>query len=133
LRRRVTGAGLIGLVILLSGCAEVFGPDRLDLSIARVDPEDAAERAVIGAALGSALGTGIGATAAINPGVGWAVGAKVGATAGAIIGAATAQPIPDYAPIPPEAAAAIPGFYDTWPPGYRPLPPAAQAPPPRPG
>jgi len=133
MRRIVVRAGMIGLVMALAGCAEVFGPDRVDLSISRVDPEEAAERAVVGAALGSALGTGLGATFAINPAIGAVVGAEAGAGLGAIAGAITAQPLPSYAPITVPAVAVIPGFYDTWPPGYRPPPLATQVPPPRPG
>ena len=133
MRRMVVQAGLIGLVTALAGCAEVFGPDRLDVSLARVDAEDMAERAVVGAALGTALGTGLGAVFAINPAIGAVVGAEAGAALGAAVGVATAQPLPSYAPITLPSAAVIPGFYDTWPPGYRPPPIGSQTPPPEPG
>src|SRR5216683_214529 len=122
---------LIGLAAALSGCVEVSGP--LPFELARVDPEEAAERVIIGAALGTALGTGIGASFAINPAIGAVVGAESGAAIGAAIGVVTAQPLPDYAPIAIPTAAIIPGIYDTWPPGSHPPPIAAQTPPPRPG
>ena len=123
----------IGLAAALCGCVEVYGPAPLDLGLARVDPVDAAERAVYGAALGAALGTGLGASFSINPAIGAVIGAESGATIGAAIGAMTAQPLPDYAPIAIPTAAIIPRFYDTWPPGYHPPPIASQTPPPRPG
>jgi hypothetical protein len=131
MRRLVVRGVLIGLAAVLSGCVETYGPAPIEL--ARVDPQDAAERAVIGAVLGTALGTGLGAVFAINPGIGAVIGAESGAAIGAAVGVMTAQPLPDYAPIPIERAALIPGFYDTWPPGYRPPPIATQTPPPRPG
>jgi len=119
---------LIGVAAALSGCVEVYGP--APLAVARVDPVEAGERAIVGAALGTALGTGIGATFALNPAIGSIVGAESGATIGAVIGAATAQPLPDYAPIEIPTVAVIPAFYDTWPPGYHPPPIASQTPPP---
>jgi hypothetical protein len=121
---------LIGLAAALSGCVDAYGPTPLDLGLARVDPVEAGERAIVGAALGTALGTGIGATFAIDPAIGAVIGAESGAAIGAAIGAVTAQPLPDYAPIPIPTAAIIPGFYDTWPPGYHPPPIASQTPPP---
>ncbi len=124
---------LIGSAVALSGCVEVNGPAPLDIAVSRVDPVDAGERAIVGAALGTALGTGIGASFAINPAIGAVVGAESGAAIGAAIGVATAQPLPDYAPIAIPTAAVIPGFYDTWPPGYHPPPIASQTPPPHPG
>ena len=131
MRLLVVGGVLIGLAAVLSGCVEANGP--APIGLARVDPQEAAERAVIGAALGTALGTGLGAVFAINPGIGAVVGAESGAAIGAAVGVMTAQPLPDCAPIPVERAALIPGFYDTWPPGFRPPPVATQTPPPRPG
>lgn len=131
MRRLVVRGVLIGLAAVLSGCVEAYGP--APFAVARVDPQDAAERALIGSVLGAALGTGIGATVAISPAVGAVIGVQSGAVIGAVIGAATAQPLPEYAPIPIERAALIPSFYDTWPPGYRPPPVASQTPPPRPG
>jgi hypothetical protein len=124
---------LIGLAAGLSGCVEVYGPAPFDLALSRVDPVDAAERALVGGALGAVLGTAIGATVSINPAIGAVVGAESGAAIGAAIGAATAQPLPDYAPIVVPPVAAIPGFYDAWPPGYHQPSIASQTPPPRPG
>ena len=124
---------LIGLAAALAGCVGPNGPAPLDLSVSRVDPVDAGERAIAGAALGTALGTGIGATFAINPGIGAVIGAESGATIGAAIGAVTAQPLPDYAPIAIPTAAIIPDFYDTWPPGSHPPPVNSLTSPPRPG
>lgn len=133
MRLIVVRAGLIGLAVTLSGCVEVSGPAPFGIAVARVDPEEAAERALVGAALGTALGTGIGATFSINPAIGAVVGAESGAALGAAVGVMTAQPLPAYAPIAAPSASAIPGFYDTWPPGSHPPPIAAQTPPPRPG
>ena len=124
-------AALIGAAALLSGCVQIYGPDPVVLS--RVDPQEAGERAIIGAALGTALGTGLGASFSINPAIGVVFGSKAGAELGALAGIMTAQPLPDYAPIPVPAAAVIPGFYDTWPPGYHPPPIGSQVPPPPPG
>ncbi len=133
-------AALIGLAAMTSGCVQV-GIAPVDIfagpygweSFHRVDPVEAGERAVIGAALGTAIGTGVGASFAINPAIGTIVGAEMGAGLGAVVGAATAQPLPSYKPIVVPAAAIIPSFYDSWPPGYHPPPLAAQAPPPHPG
>ncbi len=114
---RLSGAWLVllGLAAAVSGCVPVYsGPPG---PIARVDPEDAGERALAGAALGSALGTGLGATFAINPAIGAVVGAESGAAIGAAVGVMTAQPLPSYKPIPVPTTAIIPEFYDTWPPG----------------
>ena len=131
MRLMVVRGALIGLAAVLSGCVEPYGP--ASIGLARVDPQDAAERAVVGAVLGTALGTGLGAVFALNPGIGAVVGAESGAAIGAAVGVMTAQPLPEYAPIAVERAALIPSFYDTWPPGYRPPPVASQTPPPRPG
>ena len=133
MRLMVVRGALIGIAAALSGCVEAYGPAPFTIGLARVDPQDAAERAVIGSVLGAALGTGLGAAVAINPAVGAVIGVESGAAIGAAIGAATAQPLPSYAPIATPSAALIPSFYDTWPPGYRPLPIASQTPPPRPG
>ena len=143
MRLMVVQGALIGLAATLSGCVEVYGPTPVGarafppapfgVELARVDPQDAAERALTGSVLGAALGTGIGAVFAINPAVGAVIGAESGAVIGAEIGAATAQPLPSYAPITVPSAALIPDFYDTWAPGYRPPPVASQTPPPRPG
>src|SRR5579862_4586518 len=129
--RLVVGAALIGAVAALSACVPIYyGPTPPGIEISRVDPEDAAERALVGAFLGGALGTGIGATFAISPAIGAVIGVETGATLGAAVGVATAQPIPDYKTIALPAAASTPEFYDTWPPGYHPPPLAAAAPPP---
>jgi hypothetical protein len=142
MRHMVVRGVLIGLAATLSGCVVVSGPTPVGpaafapapfgLELARVDPQDAAERALIGSVLGTALGTGIGASFAINPAIGAVVGAESGAAIGAAVGAATAQPLPEYAPIAVPSAALIPDVYDTWAPGYRPPPVASQTPPPRP-
>jgi hypothetical protein len=125
----VVRAALTGLALAaLSGCNP--GAALPTVSLARVDPEDAADRAIVGAALGTALGTGIGASLSINPAIGAVVGAESGATIGAAIGAATAQPLPAYRPIAVPTAAAVPEFYDTWAPGYHPPPVASEVPPP---
>ena len=132
---RVSGVAvaLVGLLAALTGCVEAYGPGPSGLALARVDPQEAAERAVVGAAAGTALGTGIGAAFAINPAIGAVVGAESGAAIGAAIGVLTAQPLPDYRPIAIPAAFVIPGFYDTWPPGYHAPPITSQTPPPHPG
>jgi uncharacterized membrane protein len=117
----------------LSGCVEVYGPAPFDLALSRVDPADAAERALVGSVLGATLGTAVGAAVSINPAIGAVIGAGSGAAIGAAIGAAMAQPLPSYAPIAVPAVAAIPGFYDAWPPGYHQPSIASQTPPPRPG
>src|SRR5947209_18874623 len=92
-------AALVGLAAALSGCVEVYGPAPFSIELARVDPQEAAERALIGSALGTALGTGLGATFALNPAIGSVVGAEAGAAIGAGLGVITAQPLPDYRPI----------------------------------
>jgi hypothetical protein len=143
MRLMVVRGALIGLAAMLSGCVEVYGPapagtagytpPPFGVELARVDPQDAAERALIGSVLGTALGTGLGAVFAINPAIGAVIGAESGAAIGAAVGVATAQPLPAYAPIAAPSTALIPDFYDTWAPGYRPPPVASQTPPPRPG
>jgi len=120
MRLAATGAIAVALAAMLSACAPV-------------DPEDAAQRAVVGGALGATLGAGLGATFAINPLLGAAYGAKGGAELGAAAGAATAAERPTYEPIAVPAEAVIPGFYDNWPPGYH-LPPGnSEAQPPHAG
>ena len=143
MRLMVVRGAVIGFSASLSGCVAAyapapsgpapFGPPAFNIELARVDPQEAAERALIGSVLGTALGTGIGASFAINPAIGAVVGAESGAVLGAAVGAATAQPLPDYAPIAVPQAALIPDFYDTWSPGFRPPPVASQTPPPHPG
>jgi hypothetical protein len=140
MRLGMTGAAVIGLGILLPGCAGPNGltfygaaPDGLyPYQFPRVDPQEVAERAVEGAALGAGLGTALGATFSINPAIGAVVGAETGATLGAVVGAATTHPLPDYTPVTVPAKAVIPGFYDTWPPGYHPPPVGSETPPPHP-
>ena len=129
---RVAGFGvLVGLAAsAVSGCVPVYGNAPPGNEVARVDPEDAAERAVVGAAVGSALGTGIGTAFSINPAIGAVVGAESGAAIGAAIGIATAQPLPTYKLIAAPTQAVIPGFYDTWPPGYHEPPASGHTPPP---
>lgn len=126
MRRIVVGLAAFGLAAVLAGCVGPYGQPH------RVDPEDAADRAVIGSAVGAALGAGLGATIAIDPALGAVIGAESGALAGAAVGAATAQPIPAYAPIPPAVAVAVPHYYDNWPPGYHPPPVGSEVPPPPP-
>ncbi|HEX5455202.1 MAG TPA: hypothetical protein VFX06_15550 [Stellaceae bacterium] len=130
MRAIVVGAAALGLVAALAGCVQPYAPPQLEFAMARVDPEDAADRALIGSVVGAALGTGLGTTLAINPAIGAVIGVESGAAIGAAIGAVTAQPIPDYAPIPASAALAIPQYYDSWPPGYDSPPIGTQAPPP---
>jgi hypothetical protein len=101
MRIAATGTIAVALAAMLSACAPPYHS---------VDPVDASERAAAGMVLGAALGTGIGASFAINP----AAGAIIGVESGA----ATAAPVPEYAPIAVPAEAVIPGFYDNWPPGY---------------
>jgi uncharacterized membrane protein YeaQ/YmgE (transglycosylase-associated protein family) len=84
MRRLVVRGMLIGLAAVLSSCVEAYGPAPIEL--ARVDPQDAAERAVIGAVLGTALGTGLGAVFAINPGIGAVIGAWLLPKVGLVIG-----------------------------------------------
>ena len=134
MRLSAVRAGLVGITAVLGalsgGCVPVYsGP----VAVVRLDPEDVAERALIGGVVGAALGTGLGSTFAINPAIGAVVGVQAGAAIGAAIGAMTAQPLPAYAPIALPAAAEIPGFYDTWPPGNHSPPAAAWTPPPPPG
>lgn len=125
MRPRIAGVLLIAVAAALSGCVAPYFS-------ARVDPQEAAERALVGAAAGTALGTGIGAIVSINPAIGAVVGAESGATLGAAIGIATAQPLPDYHPIALPPGAVIPGFYDTWPPGSHAPAREARTPPPLP-
>ncbi len=132
MRLLLLSAGLIGLAAGLSGCVEgAYGPEPITLS--RVDPEDAAQRALIGGMLGATLGTGLGVSFALNPAMGGVIGIERGAAMGAAAGVITAQPLPAYAPIAVPQEAVIPGFFDTWPPGFRPPPIAEQTPPPLPG
>ena len=116
---------LLGVAAVAAGCSPTALPS---VEVSRVDPEDAADRALVGAVLGSALGTGLGAAFAISPAVGAIVGAEAGGGIGATIGVLTAQPIPAYGMV--AAPEGPPGFYDTWPPGYHPPPITAGAPPP---
>lgn len=109
MRLAATGVIAIALTAMLSACV-------------RVDPEEAAERALIGATVGTALGTGLGATFAINPAIGAVIGAESGAAIGALVGAATAQPIPSYTPVAVPAGPVVPEFYDSWPPAYNRVP-----------
>ena len=134
MRLLVVAAGLFGLAASLCGC--VVGPEGVEpvaFAASRVDPEEAADRAMVGSVLGAALGTGIGASFAINPAIGSLIGVESGAAIGAAVGAITAQPLPSYAPIAVPKEAVISDFYDTWPPGSHPPPIASQTPPPRPG
>jgi hypothetical protein len=121
---------LMGIAAGAGACAPVNSAGQPRLALARVDPQDAADRAVVGSVVGATLGAGLGAAFAINPGLGAAVGAEAGGPVGAIVGAATAQPLPDYKPIAVSSADFIPNFYDTWPPGYEPPPEVAETPPP---
>jgi hypothetical protein len=101
--------------------------------VIRVDPEEAAERAVLGGVVGGLLGAGVGAAAAsFNPPFGAVVGGAAGAAVGGAIGVATTPPLPGYAPISAATDPVIPRFYDTWPPGYRSPPAGTQVPPPPP-
>jgi hypothetical protein len=110
MRLAALGALAVGLGAMLSACAP-YSPTQ-------VDPEIAAERGAAGAVLGAALGAGLGATAAINPPLGAAIGAEAGAALGAAAGIMTTPPPPTYEPVALPADAAIPGYYDSWPPGY---------------
>jgi len=131
MRLTVRGVAAFGLAAALAGCVAPPGGPAPAVSLARVDPEDAAERMLVGSAAGAAVGSGLGAIFSINAGIGSIVGAEAGATIGAAIGAATAHPIPAYKAIPVPVAAVVPEFYDTWPPGYAGGPAAtAQVPPP---
>lgn len=133
MRRFVVRAALVGVAAALAGCVQAYGTAPTGVVLARVDPDEAAERALVGATAGAALGTGLGAVFAINPAIGAVVGAESGAALGAAVGVITAQPLPDYKPIAVPTAHVIPGFYDTWPPGYHAPPIASQTPPPHPG
>jgi hypothetical protein len=128
--RRMLGRTVVIAFVaaILSGCISAASVP--SFTLARVDRDDAAERALVGGAAGAALGVAIGASFSINPAIGSVIGAETGGAFGAAIGAATAQPLPDYKPIAVPTAAVIPGFYDTWPPGYHPPPFASQTPPP---
>ena len=134
MRLSVTRAALVGLGLSLAGCVGVdnrgFNSFAVQLG---VDPQDAAGRAVEGAVLGATLGAAMGSIFAINPGIGATIGTEAGGALGAAVGIATAEPLPNYAPIAVPAAAVIPSYYDTWPPGYVPPPVGMMAPPPRPG
>lgn len=120
-----------GALILLagSGCAEI-GLSRVEFRA--VDPEEAAERATIGAVAGGLLGAGLAAVVHPTP-LSASIGFAGGAGVGAALGVATAQPLPRYGPVVLPAELPPPGFYDAWPPGYRAPPIAAQTPPPPPG
>src|ERR1700680_3374978 len=109
MRLLLVGAGLSGLAAALSGCAEPGDTAPFGIGLSRVDPEEAAERAIVGGAVGAALGTGIGATVSINPAIGAVIGAESGAAIGAAIGVATAQPLPSYTPIAVPTLPVIPG------------------------
>jgi hypothetical protein len=101
--------------------------------VIRVDPEQAAERALVGGVVGGLLGAGVGAIAAAgNPAFGAVIGGPAGTVIGSAIGIATTPPLPDYTPVAVPAAPVIPGFYDTWPPGYRSPPAGTRVPPPPP-
>ena len=96
----------------------------------RVDPDEAAERAVIGGVVGGVLGVALGTAGSANPAFGALVGGSAGAAVGTAIGIATTRPLPSYTPIAVPAAPVIPGFYDTWPPGYAAPTNGLQVPPP---
>lgn len=98
----------------------------------RVDPEEMAERAVIGGLVGGMLGASVGAIASFNPAFGAMIGGPAGAVLGSAVGIATTPPMPGYAPIAAPARPVIPGFYDNWPPGFYSPPIGIQVPPPPP-
>lgn len=126
---RMALAGIAAvLAVVEAGCVPVYsgGPTQ----VVRLDPEDVADRVMIGSVLGAALGTGLGSTVAINPAVGAVIGVEAGAVLGAAAGAITAQPLPTYKPVAVPTTAVIPGFYDTWPPGTHAPPVTAGTPPP---
>jgi uncharacterized membrane protein len=128
MRLIVVRMALLGLAAAASGCVPVYPNSPPGAAVVRIDPEDAAERALVGAVTGAVLGTGLGATLAISPAVGAVIGVEAGAGIGATIGVLTAQPLPSYGSVAlPEGP---PGFYDTWPPGSHPPPIAAGTPPP---
>ena len=87
MRLNVLRVALLGLAAAGGGVRPVDPSAPASSEIVRVDPEDAADRALIGAVAGAALGTGLGATVAINP----AVGAVIGVEAGAAIGPRSAR------------------------------------------
>ena len=128
MRLKVVQAAVLGLVAMASGCVPASPNSPPGTGVIRIDPEDAADRALVGAVAGAALGTGLGAAFAISPAVGAIVGVEAGAGIGATIGVLTAQPLPSYTAV--AAPEGLPGFYDTWPPGYRPPPVTAGTPPP---
>jgi hypothetical protein len=98
----------------------------------RADPEEVAERALVGGSLGAMLGAGFAATVSANPAFGAIIGGPAGAVIGTVVGVATTRPLPSYTPVAVPATPAIPGFYDTWPPGYHWPPTGVQVPPPPP-
>ena len=113
--------------------SEVVGTEIVTIpELIRADPEEVAERAFIGGVVGGMFGAGLAATVSANPAFGAMIGGPAGAVIGAAIGIATTKPLPSYAALPVPAAPAIPGFYDTWPPGYRSPSIGAQVPPPPP-
>jgi hypothetical protein len=99
------------------------------------DPHNVPARAAVGTVVGATLGAGIGAAFAINPGLGAVMGVGIGALSGTIAGAMMSEPRISYGPVPARDIEAVPGFYDTWPPGYAspPIGREAPPPPPRPG
>jgi outer membrane lipoprotein SlyB len=127
---RLVVVGLLMGVAAVAACSPVYRASQPPITLARVDQQDAADRAAVGSVVGATLGAGLGAAFALDPGLGATVGVEVGGPVGAIVGAATAQPLPDYQPIPVPTAAVIPDFYDTWPPGYDRPPVGTAAPPP---
>lgn len=136
MRLLVAGTLLVGLAAL-SGCADPFAPTPPPppwppVTLAQVDPDEAAARAAVGSAVGATVGAGLGAAFAITPWIGAAVGAGTGAAVGAAVGAVTAQPVPTYAAIAVPSEPVIPNFYDTWPPGWHVPPIVSQTPPPPP-
>ncbi len=131
MQRFAVGVVLIGMAAALSACVAPDGSSAF--SMARVDPDEAAERALIGSIAGTAAGVGIGTALSINPAIGAVVGAEAGATIGAAAGIMTAQPIPAYTDVPVSMVPAVPDFYDTWPPGAHPPAIGTRLPPPRPG
>ena len=117
MQRSITGAAVMAIMLALSGCVDY-------------DVADPVRRAELGGAFGATAGAALGAAFAINPGLGALIGAAGGAALGAAAGYASAEPLPSYAPIALPGAAAIPGFYDSWPPGFVAPPPGSQTPPP---
>jgi hypothetical protein len=132
MRLACVAVAMAGFAAAISGCAPNGQLATPQITVARVEPQDAADRAATGAIVGATMGAGIGAIFSINPGLGATVGTEAGGGLGAIIGANTAQPLPDYKPIAVPVAAVTPGFYDNWPPGYeQPEFPPQTPPPPR--